>query len=1098
MRRNLCLVMVASCLFLARATAQTINGLITGTITDTSGAVVPGAKVQVINLGTSATRSAETDTTGSYIIPQLPPGLYSISVKKEGFATQTRSNVQLTVNQSLTIDFKLTVSAARQTVEVTGAPPLLNTTSATLRDVVQHQAIVDLPLNGQQFTQLALLTPGAAPVQNNQQGGFTVAEGVGSISPSVNGQRGEENNYTMDGLLNNQLFMNTVLISPSPAALQEFNVQSHITDAQFAISSGANINVVTRSGTNQFHGSIWEFARNSAFDARNFFESNRLPYNQHQYGVYFGGPVILPHFNGKDNTWFSAFWQGFRASQTLTYFADTFTAAERQGDFSALLGPQVGTDSLGRPEYQSEIYDPATSRPDPNNPAVSLRDPFDGNIIPTDRINPASALYLKTFYPLPNLNVPATVFPNLQFSGTTATKADVVGVRIDHHFGKGDTLFGKYNRSNANLTKPGGLPTNPNDLLNYGEVAGLGYTHLFGTSTVLNLHYGWENMNLITRYAPAGMAFTTAINSTPLVGNPLYPPSVSIANAYSGVTQLDFPLGPQRSSEVTADLTKVIGHHTLGAGAMFYRITGSDNAWDISLNFTQNATSQDATPGPTGLGPASFLLGLPDSSGGYAGNSFEEISANWYGAYLQDVWKAARNLTITAGLRYDFVAPINPHRIVTGLDFYTGAFIVNQAIPPLFPTATAPSNWYYPQYNGFEPRFGIAYRVSNRTVLRAAFAILDDHNNEVVQESTSLRFTWPEASSATLTLQNRGLPNLFLNNLPPASSFMNLLVPVANQDSDPHSPIAYSEEWNFGIEQQLPSSMVLTLGYVGSYSGNQWQQTTANGARIPGPGPLASRGQAYPQWSPITWGTNDGAASYNAFQAELKKTLSPSLFFTASYTWSKSLDNVSDPYTGNSGSQNFYNTRADWGPSDYNLGQLFVLSSVYALPVGKDSYFLSSSHGIVQALAGNWNVGGILSLHSGLPFSCLAGRDVANVGAGVQRCDIIGNAYGGAGFQQARTQWLNPASFTTIPFTWGTESRNGLTGPSYKVIDFSVFKNFQLFKEGAQLQVRGDFFNIFNHTNFQNPTSNIQSGAFGRILGSNFAREIQLAAKVTF
>ena len=1098
MFRKMCLVAVSIFFLVAQSPAQTTNGLMTGTITDASGAVVAGAQVNVTNQGTSELRTTVTDENGYYIVPQLPPGIYEISIKKQGFATVDRPNVQLQVNQNATLDFKLPVSSAAQTIQVTGAPPALNTTSATLGDVIGHSATVDLPLNGREFTQLTLLAPGAAPMQDGQQGAFTVTLGAGGISPSVDGQRGEENNFTMDGVLNNQLFTNVWAISPPPDALQEFNVQSHITDAQFAISSGANINIVTRSGTNTFHGSAWEFARNAALDAQQFPEVKRLPYSQNQYGVYLGGPVMLPGWNGRDNTWFSVYWEGFRSSQTLSYFGSTFTPAMTKGDFSALLGPQVGTDSLGRPEFQNEIYDPATSRPDPNHPGAVLRDPFPGNIIPVNRINPNATLILQRYFPSPNLNVAANVLPNIEFPGTNATASDVTGIRLDHRFRNNDTLFGRYNRSNATLTYPEQLPA-PGFLNgaknNYAQVYAIGYTHLFGTTTILNLHYGYSDMNLQLGDPPAGSAFNSALNfSLAGVGN-AFGPTIGISNGYNGMSQINLPLGPQKASDYHADLSKVVGNHTFGVGGMFYHINSFNGVTAVILSFTQNATSQGALASTTGMGPASFLLGLPDSIGGYTGDLNEDMTANWYAGYAQDQWKATKKMTVTVGLRYDLVPPGNPHRVIGGLDFNTGQFIVTGPILPLFPKATAPKNYYYTQYNGFEPRFGVAYQASGRTVIRGAFAMLDDHNNTLVQQSQNLRLNWPVADYLSVALQNRDLPNLFFNHLPPESTFLSPLHPQAGQSANPRNAIPYSMEYNAGIEQQLSNSMVLDLDYVGSLSRHQYLQVTANTAKIPGPGPLASRGQPFPQYGggPVAYETNAGSGSYNALQAELKKSLSSGLFFTASYTWSKSMDIQSDPYGANP--QNFYDLNANWGPSDYNIAQMFVLSGVYALPVGRDKRYLFNPNRFVQALLGNWNVGSIITLDSGQMFDCAAGGDIANVGGGTQRCDEIGHPYAGTNFKQSIQKWVNPASFTTIPYTFGTERRNDLVGPPYKDVDLNAFKDFPLTGR-TTLQLRGEFFNVFNHTNYGLPVNNFQSPAFGEILGANPPREIQFAAKV--
>ena len=1098
---SIVLIVLAAFLLGAQSPAQTTNGLMTGTITDSSGAVVAGAQVNVTNQGTSELRTTTTDNNGYYIIPQLPPGIYGISIKKQGFATMERSNVQLQVNQSATLDFKLTVSSTAQTIKVTGLPPALDTTSATIGTVIGHSATVDLPLNGREFTQLTLLTPGASPIEGGQQAAFTVALGAGGVSPAVNGQRGQQNNFTMDGTLNNAIFTNMWAISPPPDALQEFNVQSHITDAQFAITSGANINIVTRSGTNTFHGSAWEFARNAVLDAQQYPETQRTPYSQNQYGVFLSGPVILPHWNGRNNTWFAGYWEGFRSAQTFSNFGSTLTTAMTKGDFSALLGPQVGTDCLGRPEYTNEIYDPATSRPDPCNPGSSLRDPFPGNVIPTNRINPASLLIIQKYFPPPNLNVAATVTPNIQFNAANTTKSDVTGIRIDHRFGNNDILFGRYNRSDANLLSPEQLPSAGFNhvTLNYAQEYALGYTHLFGTTTILNLHYGYTNTNEYYNDQPAGAAFATAINFSlagPAKDGIAMAPQIGLSNGYNGVSQFAIPLGPQENSDYHADLSKVVGNHTLGVGGMFYHVHSFDDGWGATANFTQNATSQDATAGPTGFGPASFMLGALDSYAPWIGDTAADQTVNWYGVYAQDQWKASKKLTITAGLRWDYVAPANFHKIVSGLDVLTGQFVITGAVLPYFSKATGPSGYFYPQYNGYEPRFGLAYQASQRSVLHAAFAMLDDHNNTLVQENQDPRLSWPTGAALSLNSLDLGVPTTYINNLPTAASLLVGVKPYASFGANPHNKIPYSMEYNAGIQQQLTNSMVLNLDYVGSSSRHQFLQPTANTALVPGPGPISLR-QPFPQYGgPFQFDNNNGNASYNALQAELQKSLSSGLFFMASYTWSKSLDIES---SGQDGSiENIYNEHADWGPSTFDISQMFVLSGVYALPVGRGKRFLSTPNRFVQGIAGNWNVGSIITLQSGQVFNASAGGDIANVGGGAQRAEQIGNPYSGIGFHQSHLHWLNPASFAVpAPYTFGNESRNNLVGPPYKDVDFNAFKNFPLTKR-ATLQIRAEFFNLFNHTNYGTPVNNVQSTSFGQILGANAAREIQFAAKVIF
>src|SRR5580693_6432790 len=433
--------------FAGGAPAQTTSGLITGTVTDSTGAVIPDARVILNNQATGVQRQAATDASGYYSVPELQPGIYHVSVSKQGFATEELANVHLEVNQSEALNFKMSVTASTQTVQVNADIQQINTTSATQAEVVGHTAIVELPLNGRQFNQLTLLTPGAVPlVQGGQQGAFTVKLGAGSVSPSVDGARPQQNNYTMDGVLNNALFTDTFAISPPPDAIQEFNVQSHITDAQFAISSGANINLVTRSGTNDLHGAAYEFIRNNVLDAHTYPATTDTPYKQNQYGLYVGGPII------KNHTFFSGYWEGFRSEQTQSYLAATLTNAMRGGDFSAVLGTTpIGTDSLGRSEYANEIYNPYSTIPDPVNPGKIIRNPYPGNVIPQNQLNPPAVAILSKYYPQPNLNVAAGVLPNYAFNGNTSTQADQVGVRVDQEFNQNNTAFFRFNRSNNNL-----------------------------------------------------------------------------------------------------------------------------------------------------------------------------------------------------------------------------------------------------------------------------------------------------------------------------------------------------------------------------------------------------------------------------------------------------------------------------------------------------------------------------------------------------------------------------------------------------------------------------------------------------------------------
>ena len=1072
--------------------AQTTSGLITGAITDSSGAAIPDAQVVLTNQATGVQRTAATDSGGHYSVPDLQPGVYDVSVRKVGFATEKLANVHLEVNQSEALNFKMSISTSTQTVEVNADVTQINTTSATRGEVVGHTAIVELPLNGRQFNQLTLLTPGAVPlIQGGQQGAFTVKLGAGSVSPSVDGQRPQQNNYTMDGVLNNALFTNTFAISPPPDAIQEFNVQSHITDAQFAISSGANINLVTRSGTNEFHGGVYEFIRNNVLDARTYPATTDNPYKQNQYGLYVGGPII------KNHTFFSGYWEGFRSEQTQSYLSATLTDAMRGGDYSAVLGTTpIGIDDLGRPEYANEIYDPYSTATDPKDSSKIIRNPYPNNTIPKGQLNSASLAILNKYYPSPNLNVAPDVLPNYAFNGNTSTKADQVGIRIDHEFNQNNTVFFRFNRSNNNVTSPEGFPGYEGEKSNYSRAFAGGYTHVFSPNTILNIRYGYTETSFSVFDQPAGTDFLSALNFTdtaPVKNDLPLGPGVGIANGYTNVSQFAAPVGPQKNSDYHADLSKIVGNHTIGVGGMYYRIHSFDDGWQYTMNFTQNGTSVDGSQS-TGYGPASLLVGTPDSYTPWVGDTSEDQKINWYGFYAQDQWRVRKDLVLSYGLRYDYISPPTFAKINSGLNVLTGQFLVTGPVPPLFPKAVGPSSYYHAQTNGWQPRFGFVYQPGNRTAIQGAFVIIDDHNNTLIEEQSDIRLSWPSGIFTTISNQDLGYPSVFINTLPPASTFLNPNKPLASFGGSPNPSIPYSMEWNLGVEQQLTRTLVLGAHYVASGSRHEFLQPLANSATIPGPGPISNR-QPFPQYGgPIPWDYNEGTGNYNGLQVKLKQELAGGLYYLFSYSYGKSMDLASDPQADTI--TNFYNLAQDYGPSDYNRKHMVSFAASYALPVGNGKALLTNANSVVNEVLGGWNIGGIFTADSGLPFSAMAGGDVANTGGGPQRAERISNATGKA--LKTRQQWLNVNEFSApTPYTFGNERRNDLTGPGYLNVDFNARKDFKI--ERLTTQFKAEFFNLFNRTQLGLPNNNVQSSSFGSITSSSApAREIQFGLKVLF
>jgi len=1125
MLRRFCIGLLVMFCVAVYAPAQTTNGLISGTITDSTGAAVPGAQVTVVNRDTAQERTAASDASGLYVVPQLTPGVYTLTAKKEGFASVKEENIQLLVNQSLTISVKFKVASVAETIEVTEAPPQLNTTSSTLSDVIEHDETVDLPLNGREFTQLALLTPGAAPQEGGQQQTFTVALGSGGISPAVSGQRPDQNNFTIDGVLNNSIMTNVWAISPPPDAIEEFNVQAHITDAQFAISSGANINLVTRSGTNKFHGNLWEFLRNDDLDAQTYPDTERLTYRQNQYGLFMGGPISIPHlYDGKDKTWFSGYWEGYRYTRAGTQLGSTLTSLEKQGNFAAEEGTtqlkdQTGaliTDLSGKPVYANEIFDPTTTVCDPTT-KVCKRNPFpavDGvtNIIPSKDLNSASLAYAAQFYPDSNMDVAEGVTPNYKSTAPTTIKSDVFGAKLDHRFTPNDSVWGRYNRSSQHEIEPNYLGDIVNFVIqNFAQVGALGYTHTFNPKTILDFRYGYTYYNNYGNYGTTDPTLVNAMGfgaQDPVHDGLQLAPNASPGDNYGGPFNFAIPLGPVQTMDYHVDLSKVVSNHTLGVGGMYYHIRAYDDGWGEGTGFAHNGTSSDGSQNGSGFGPASFMLGTLDSYSPWLGATGADQLINWYGWYAQDTWQATRSLVLTAGIRWDFVTPPNYHRVESGLDMETNQICITGAVAPTFTSATCPSGYFYSQKNGWEPRFGITFQPANRTVLHSAIAILDDHNNTVMQENQNIRLSWPDAAEPVFSSLDLGLPtktgnsqvaSSYWTGMPTEASLVGASQPFSiGYGADPHNRIPYSIEYNFGIQEQLQQHMSLKADYVGSVGRFGYVDVNANTAETPGPGTVASRAQD-PQYGIFSYSYNRMPSSYNALQVELNKQMSSGLSFKASYTWSKSLDWQSDPY--NTAPVDFYNMRPDWGPSDYNRPQMLVLSGIYQLPVGKGRQFLNNGNAITENVLGGWNVGSIITLDSGQPFDVLANGDVANTGWGGQRAQRTNqSAYASSGGGGASLkQWLNPAGFEQpAAFTRGNEGRNDLSSPPYKDMDFNATKDFSLY-EASKLIFKAEMFNIFNHTNYGTPSNTVTTSGFGQITGANgYGRLVQFGLKLQF
>jgi len=1090
--------------------AQTVEGRINGTVTDAEGKVVPGAQVILKNLGAEVERRSTTSEAGAFVMLSLPPGRYSLTVTSQGFQQYVVSEFRLQVNESRTMDVQLSVGAVTQTIEVQASAATINTTDATIGTVVNHQTIVEMPLNGRNFTQLIQLTPGAAPIQTGQQNNFT---NTGGISPAINGMRPQMNNFTLDGIENNMRFTNTYANSPPPDAIEEFVVATHQTSPDAALAAGANVNLVSRSGTTGLHGSLWEFLRNDKLTARNFFDnylgSPYLPFKQNQFGFFLGGPVMIPKLmdGRKSRTFFSTYYEGMKLRKSITTLGTVPDQAQRNGDFSALLGAVVGTDCRGRSVRAGQIYNPFTSVADSGCVGGVIRDPYPNNVIPSSQISPVAQAYLKYLYPLPN----RTGTPNLVLGQAQKQDAAQWGIRGDHYFSDNQRIFGRVSHYENTQFTPAALPGDSLQRLNSGTNIVGHYNKVFDPTFLLDFVVGYNRAGIPFNNTPLGKEFEQAVGDKFFLALPArtIPIGQSLGGSrFTSGTWVSYELAnPDYTYQYNTDLKKVKGKHEMSFG---FRFTRYRHIADIqgagSLTYSPQSTGIPQFTS-TGESMASFYTGVPTRSNFAFLPRFDDYG-NIYTAYWGDTWKASPKLTVSYGVQYVYASPprVQDDKISvfdfqkaktqpTATDF-TFAFLWCAKNPITGAEANCPvQTLVHPDKNNWAPRFGIAYAPRKNTVIRMGFGIFYDYNTNIEQNSIRIsQGVWPFSNSQLISGQN-------LTTLGPYNPPLSLNNPFPKPPAGPPTPQftinlfnrdPYAMEWNGGIEQMLPKDFKLSLDYIGSGAHKLVIVTEENVARV-GPGAIDPR-RPIPTLGSVNSRENTGNSSYHSLQGKLEKNLATGLTFLNSFTWSKSLDIGSD---ANGGSISYtYNKRLAHGPSDYNIPFISVTSFVYFLPVGKGKTVGSSMPTALNLLLGGWETSGIISLRSGQPFSILTGIDNANIGSssGLQLADVVADPH--SGFTQSRTQWFNTAAFKTPAFgNLGTSSRNMLQAPGVKNVDFSAAKNFAI-RERLQLQFRAELFNIFNHTNFQVPVNNLTNPNFGQILAAYNPRDIQFGLKL--
>lgn len=1045
------------------------TAILSGQVTDPTGGAFANAEVRVVDQQTGISVTKLTDAQGYYSVPLLKPGTYSIQVSAPGFARMIRKNLVLQIQQTIRQDFRLQVGRVGQEVTVSGAVPLLNTESGEIGSVISQRSVEQLPLNRRNFSQLGLLVPGTNPgavgdIRVTGNGNETQRAGAEIIA---DGSRGSFNNFMIDGMDDRDQSVGTIKIFPNLESIQEFQVQTGNYDAQFA-SGGAVVNVITRSGSNQIHGSAFEFLRNAALDARQFFDAQKPQFQQNQFGFAMGGPIR------KNKTFYFGDYQGLRVHTAPTSILSEPTAAMRTGDFSG---------------YSATITDPNTSAP------------FPGNIIPPNRIDQV-ANNLLAIFPLPNL---PGVVNNLRINPLVVQVQDQFDIRVDQLFPQRDAMFARYTYGRADITYPA-TPVIENGVINPlafaqgNTIAGsLALNHAPSQqATVQEIHQFTPNLSnqlalsytrFYLRVAPVDEGLNIA-SELGLQGANTDPNASGMSTlTISGASGYDSGSLPEIVPQNTYQLNDTV-FYTRGAHLLRFGFSVIQNRFGFfQLSFPSGLLDFSGTY--SGAGFADFLLGLPDSAGKSAlplGTPYVRYSE--YGAFVQDQWHATTRLTLSLGLRYDLFTPVSErHNRQSDFLFNSGALVlagrngVSRSILGL-------------QRHDISPRIGLAYRIGKRTVIRSAYGLFY-FNEQGIGGSTRLFINYPFAVQYTVTCSST-VPCLKTSaGIPPASSANSLPTVV-------YQPIANLtpnlQQWHLTVEHQLGSSIAVRAAYVGSH-GNHLNLNINENVAIPGPGPVAPR-QPFPAFGIISGWEPRGPSNYDALQLSAEKRYSRGLSFLAAYTWSKSLDegNGGNSSTGDPriNIQNPRNLRANYGLSSFDYRHRLTLSGIAELPFGHGRRFMHSASPLAEAVAGGWQVTNIVTAQSGPPFSVFLATPTANTGTFTRPNRICnGNL---PTDKQSIHEWFDVACFVNPPsFTFGNSGRNILIGPGLVTWDLGVDKEFRV-NDRFGLQFRSEFFNLLNRENFGLPNAEISpaaAGAAGTITNVvTNARQVQFALRL--
>jgi len=1074
-RRFLTFVLLALSLLTFKQTASAQTAQVTGIITDANSAVIAGARVTLTNVDTGVARKAVTNANGYYNIPFAPPGNYRLNVLASSFKPVTRDGVSINVDQVARLDFRLEIGPVSESVNITSNGPPLERETSAIGQVIENKTVVTLPLNGRNYSQLALLMPGATPNQLPR-----AADGF-----SVNGNRALQNKFLVDGLDNNNYIMgvdtgSTQVIRPSVDAIQEFKVESANYSARYGQAAGGIISVALKSGANSFHGSAFEFLRNDKLDANDFF-ANRAGLNRgllrfNQFGGALGGPVW------RNRTFFFGSYQGTRNRNSNTSVVTVPTPEQARGNFGGI-----------------NIYDPTKV-------GGGNRQQFANNVIPESRMDPVGRK-IAALYPAPNqpglVNNYAALVPQTD-------DANQYDFRGDHNFSERDKLFARFNKVDRNFLRGGICPapgncgaqlTLPQSLTNDAWSAAAGYTHVFSSNAVNEVRLGFSNnKNFLQSPAERPLFDEFGIKGVPqfdsLTGLPFFN-----LTSYSALGDRIQTPNPKEAEvfQINDNFSYFRGRHTMNFGGEYWLLStfaGTANLARGSFDFNGQFTSR--TPGQgTGNAVADLLLGLT-SSASLTTQQVGTFLVDYYGGYFNDSWRISPKLTINLGLRYELQTRQREEQNRQSFFDYTPGSPTYGTLVPARDGGHRAETFSNLDRNNFAPRIGFAWQLNQKTVMRGGFGIFyGGVGNYVINFSGAAN---PPYAVRTLinsptTAANTGLK---LSDGFPADALNPARVVNPAVYGQPHDfPQTEIYQGNIDVQRELSGGVVLSLAYVGSGGAKLRGQMDINAPR-PGAGAAQPR-RLFPAFGAINTLSSFAHSSYHSLQTKLERRFSKGFSLLSAYTWSHAIDNSTDGEELPNPSvipQNQFNTNAEKASSGFDIKHRLVTSLVFDLPFGRATGLLGGSR-FARAVFSGFQIGGIFVAQTGQPVNLDVAGNPANT-TNPARPNRLSDGRLARG-ERSVDRWFDPAAFAVpAPFTYGNSGRNVLRAPGLVNLDFLVARNFRL-TETKRLEFRGEFFNGANTPHFGRPNATIGSPQAGRITGTAAAnRQVQIGLRLVF